>query len=718
MLALSTGAQAQSYYNTQAGITFAQNATAIGYNVTAVAQSDANGYGPGYFVEGLTNTGYEYQAGIAYNWFGQQDGFRFVYGVFGPSGSEIYSSSVKGVGLNGTVNSSDKILLYLGFYKGTVTMSAKDYQSGASAQAAYSSEGATKFVGNPSSASNLNGYSTGLVTQWPHLLTSQPAEQTANYTPYTVLTSGTRLWFYNYLYSDGARSVSANLTTAQLPYYSQSVYKFGNLSSKYYYGSFYTGSLSLASLQLSTYSLPKTYADKGMNCQLNASAMVSGGTPPYTYTSFIDTYTNNVYSTYSDSYMIGINCNNLPLGVHYYHIQVIDSAKESTRTPDQLIEVSADPIIGPIAATLHSSIFYNNDSVSLSAQIYNGSAPYTYSWYVNGKKIPSSNSSNLTINLPETGKNKIQFNAQDSAGYLLTQTLYASTSLNLLGIALLAVAILVAIAIAILIVRRRFFKDEDDYVYYKDEEENKDETVEQDSQAPAAEPAAEELVPAPPEIAEPQQAEEPQIGTPLASFEQLVNDKDGMARLVEESDFKAIAEKAGITPYESWKDSREFLAGTINHDGSILDVGCANGLLLRCLEEWCRYRLIPYGIDVNPERIQTAKALFPGHISNFAVMRASDVEGIEAAGFPARFDFVYFNVLDDWALDKKEETDTITKLLRLVLPNGRLVLGFYGIDAAASEAKIKRLEDLGFDLTGSVHNPSGSQIAVWMNGKD
>ena len=73
LLPISTTSQVSSSippanYDEQLGTTFTQNFASITYNVTAVAQSDTNGYGPAYLLNGLGSTGYWYQVGISYDW--------------------------------------------------------------------------------------------------------------------------------------------------------------------------------------------------------------------------------------------------------------------------------------------------------------------------------------------------------------------------------------------------------------------------------------------------------------------------------------------------------------------------------------------------------------------------------------------------------------------------------------------------------------------------
>lgn len=81
-------------YDEQIGATFTQDLDSLAYNVTAVAQADANGYGPAYLLNGLSTTDYWYQVGVSYHWPSSDGGydptFGFSYQVFGPSGKPVY----------------------------------------------------------------------------------------------------------------------------------------------------------------------------------------------------------------------------------------------------------------------------------------------------------------------------------------------------------------------------------------------------------------------------------------------------------------------------------------------------------------------------------------------------------------------------------------------------------------------------------------------------
>ncbi|MEM4098085.1 MAG: hypothetical protein QXS81_05305, partial [Candidatus Micrarchaeaceae archaeon] len=156
----------------QIGLTFAQNTSSLSYNITAVAQSDRYGYGPAYLLSGLSNTGYLYSFGLKYNLSyvnrGYPPGFYVFYNVHAPNGTSIFPKGGGSGGLifNGAVNPGDKIIFNMSFGSGNVIMKAKDWNTGATASISYNAEGASYFVGNRTSNSNLGGYFSGLETLW------------------------------------------------------------------------------------------------------------------------------------------------------------------------------------------------------------------------------------------------------------------------------------------------------------------------------------------------------------------------------------------------------------------------------------------------------------------------------------------------------------------------------------------------------------------------
>ncbi len=68
---------------------------------------------------------------------------------------------------------------------------------------------------------------------------------------------------------------------------------------------------------------------------------------------------------------------------------------------------------------------------------------------------------------------------------------------------------------------------------------------------------------------------------------------------------------------EDWEHARSHIAHAIEHDGSFLDVGCANGYLLECLPRWTVHSLDRYGLDIAPELVDLARLRLPdlaGHL--------------------------------------------------------------------------------------------------------
>jgi Divergent InlB B-repeat domain len=186
-------------YDEQIGATFTDSFASLAYNVTVVAQTDADGYGPGYLLNGLTGADYWYQVGVSYHWPtdpGSYPAFGFGYEVFGPDGTSVYPTT-GGSGLEDfstTVNSGDSVLLSLTFTGSTVLMRAQDWNTGATAQTSFSSEDASSFVGSPSRTSNFQGYFTGLMTEWYHVAPYYGNEAEVTYTNNAVALTSAWTW--------------------------------------------------------------------------------------------------------------------------------------------------------------------------------------------------------------------------------------------------------------------------------------------------------------------------------------------------------------------------------------------------------------------------------------------------------------------------------------------------------------------------------------------
>ncbi|MHB2035513.1 MAG: InlB B-repeat-containing protein [Nitrososphaerales archaeon] len=199
----ATTSTASVAYDEQIGITFTQSFASISYNVTAVAQQDVNGYGPAYLLNGLTNLGYWYQIGLSWDWpqlsGGYDAGFHMNYNVFDSTGVVVLPASGTGgsMNLSGTVNQGDSVGLSLSFSNGNVLMNVIDWNTSATAQVTYSSEGATQFIGL-SAPSDSQGFFTGLMTEQYHSSPYTGNEQKVTYSDSTFGLSSGILWIDEY----------------------------------------------------------------------------------------------------------------------------------------------------------------------------------------------------------------------------------------------------------------------------------------------------------------------------------------------------------------------------------------------------------------------------------------------------------------------------------------------------------------------------------------
>ena len=78
---------------------------------------------------------------------------------------------------------------------------------------------------------------------------------------------------------------------------------------------------------------------------------------------------------------------------------------------------------------------------------------------------------------------------------------------------------------------------------------------------------------------------------------------------------------------EHWAAQRRCTAECLDHSGSFLDVGCANGYLLECMLQWTRERnlkIIPYGLDFSEKLVALARQRLPQYADHLFVGNAWD----------------------------------------------------------------------------------------------
>jgi SAM-dependent methyltransferase len=89
---------------------------------------------------------------------------------------------------------------------------------------------------------------------------------------------------------------------------------------------------------------------------------------------------------------------------------------------------------------------------------------------------------------------------------------------------------------------------------------------------------------------------------------------------------------------ERWEAARRPVVEAIEREGTFLDVGCANGLLLESVAEWSPFAVEPYGIDFAPGLVELARSRLPEWADRIWL---ADVRSWEP---PFRFDFVHARV--------------------------------------------------------------------------
>lgn len=152
--------------------------------VQAVAQTDANGYGPAYLVNGLTSEGYWYQVGIAYDWgcgSGYVPGFHYFSEVWNTSGESVFGPNF----LPLPVADGDRVNLSLALNGSSVAMLVTDLTDGETQSSNYPAESATNFEGGLAVDGQEPGWFTGVMTEWFHAQPYYGGEQAVTYTATT-----------------------------------------------------------------------------------------------------------------------------------------------------------------------------------------------------------------------------------------------------------------------------------------------------------------------------------------------------------------------------------------------------------------------------------------------------------------------------------------------------------------------------------------------------
>ncbi len=122
-----------------------------------------------------------------------------------------------------------------------------------------------------------------------------------------------------------------------------------------------------------------------------------------------------------------------------------------------------------------------------------------------------------------------------------------------------------------------------------------------------------------------------------------------------------------------WERFRCPVVEPIDRDGTFLDIGCANGLLMESVVAWARergYRIEPSGLDISERLAELARRRLPQWRDRIFVGNALFWEP------PAPFDFVRTELVYVPPLRRREYAERL--LERVVAPEGRLIICSYG----------------------------------------
>jgi predicted O-methyltransferase YrrM len=119
----------------------------------------------------------------------------------------------------------------------------------------------------------------------------------------------------------------------------------------------------------------------------------------------------------------------------------------------------------------------------------------------------------------------------------------------------------------------------------------------------------------------------------VTTFQDLIADEAMAKELIE----SCHVHGANI---QVWYDQRHFVSQAIHKPGTLLDIGCANGFLLKCLLEWSTHELVLYGIEFDKQRMEVAKTLLEPFSNNILEARVNELKNLDKRGFPSSFDFI------------------------------------------------------------------------------
>jgi SAM-dependent methyltransferase len=139
--------------------------------------------------------------------------------------------------------------------------------------------------------------------------------------------------------------------------------------------------------------------------------------------------------------------------------------------------------------------------------------------------------------------------------------------------------------------------------------------------------------------------------------------------------------------YEDWVYARSLVGHAIDRDGSLLDVGCANGYLMECLPGWTHFDVEPYGLDLSKELAALARERVPEWADRIWVGNVLRWQP------PRRFTYVRTGL--DY-VPKRRRRELVERCLRWC---DRLIVGVFG-EHASERTTEELLRSWGLTVAG------------------
>ena len=122
---------------------------------------------------------------------------------------------------------------------------------------------------------------------------------------------------------------------------------------------------------------------------------------------------------------------------------------------------------------------------------------------------------------------------------------------------------------------------------------------------------------------------------------------------------------------EEWRYCRKIILQAVDHDGKMLDLGCANGRLVSDLHSWAKEEGISldvYGVDFVAELVEKAKKRMPEITDHFDVADINDYVPKQ------KFDYIRTEIIH---LNPNRIKEILERYLSKLSSGGKLIISRY-----------------------------------------